>query len=404
MKKNLLYIVGAVALIALALIIASSSGSSERKLNERVTLRAKDKIPYGYYTAYHFLPKLFPQAYLTIDKNEPLQWSNIYPDNNNQAVVLVCSYFYPEKNELKQLAEFARKGNHVFIIAARISYEVNSFFGFSSSYYAEEEGFKNENTDSLSLQLEVPPFSNKETFIYPGRRMSYTATLRDSAHGTILGRNSIGQPNFFYFKAGEGSISLHLSPFAFTNYFILHKNNIHYYEQALSVIPSSVSRLTWNEYYLFHQAKNEEPNFLKVLMRYPSFKWALLTACGSIFLFALLYMRRRQRQIPVMRKPVNESLDFIKTIGRLYHDKRDHTDLARKMSVYFLDQVRQRFLLSTHAMDEEFLNSLHAKSGYDKEGLNEIINFIKYLQSNPSISESQLIAFHKQLENFYLKS
>lgn len=375
-----------------------------RRLNERISLRPKDKIPYGYYAAYHLLPTLFPHADIKMDRAEPMHWSNIDMDKGNQAVILSCAYFSPDELELKHLASFARKGNYVFIITPSISYDVNKFFGLSSSYFAENEGFKNDDYDSLAVALESPPFATRQKYIYPGRRMSYAATLQDSAHGIILGRNNIGRPNFLYFKAGEGSVSIHLSPLAFSNYFILHKNNIQYYQQALSVIPQNVTAINWNEYYLFNGNKNEEPNFLKVLFRYPPFKWALLTAAATILLFALLYMRRRQRMIPAMQKPNNESLDFIKTIGRLYHDKKDHTNLAQKMSAYFLDHVRQRYLMSTNSLDDEFVATLHGKTGYDINALNEIVIFIKYVQGNVAITEYQLANFHKQLENFYQNS
>jgi hypothetical protein len=373
-------------------------------MNERITLRPNDKIPYGYYAAYHFLPRLFPNAKIGIDKAAPLEWKGIDEESSNQAIIMTGSYFLADEAELRQLINFARRGNHIFIITTALSYEANQFFGLSGSYFGDDEGFKNEYNDSIGAQLTSPPFPSAQKYLYPGKRISYSASAKDDKKRIVLGRNNAGRANFFYFKAGEGSISIHLSPMAFTNYFILHKNNIEYYQQALSVIPRNVDRIVWNECYLFKRGKSEEPNFLKVLFRYPAFKWALLTAGATILLFAFMYIRRRQRIIPVFKKPANESLDFIKTIGRLYHDKRDHTNLAQKMGVYFLDHVRQRYLLATHTLDDDFVTALHAKTGYDLESLNGIVIFIKYLRNNPIITEHQLIHFHKQLENFYQNS
>ena len=75
-------------------------------------------------------------------------------------------------------------------------------------------------------------------------------------------------------------------------------------------------------------------------------KWAaLLTAIFALLLYVVLEMRRKQRTIPVMTKPKNDSLEFVKTIGRLYHDKGDHKNLCRKMSAYFLEHVRNRYKL-----------------------------------------------------------
>ncbi|MER3464789.1 MAG: hypothetical protein C4329_10650 [Chitinophagaceae bacterium] len=404
MKKSLPYLLGALGLIALAIILIGSARLQPRKMNERLSLRTKDKIPYGFYAAYHLLPELFTHASVSLDKSQMLRWDDIQTDSGNQAVVMVCTYFDPEEYELRQLANFVKRGNHVFIIAASLSEQANKYFGLSSSFIDDDEGFKNEDNDSLGVQLAVPPFTSDQKYLYSGKRISYTTALHDSSKGLVLGSNNAGHPNFLYFKAGEGIITIHLSPLAFSNYFILHKNNIEYYQQAMSVIPQSVDRIVWNEYYLFRKSKNDEPSILKVLFRYPSFKWALLTAGTTILLFALLYMRRRQRMVPLINKPKNESLDFVKTIGRLYYDKEDHTNLAKKMAAYFLDHVRQRYLLATHTLNDDFVATLHAKSAYDKEELATIVTFINYLKNGAAVNEYQLARFHKQLETFYQNS
>ena len=105
--------------------------------------------------------------------------------------------------------------------------------------------------------------------------------------------------------------------------------------------------------------------------------------------------------IPDHPKPSNESLDFVKTMGRLYYDRRNHQNLAKKMSMYFLEHVRTAYKLPTHTLDESFIENLHYKSGYSKGDLNEIISFIRYLHDNGSVYEDQLIVFHNQLESFY---
>jgi hypothetical protein len=52
-------------------------------------------------------------------------------------------------------------------------------------------------------------------------------------------------------------------------------------------------------------------------------------------------------------------------------------------------------------LDEEFVKSLGAKSGYPEEGLRKIVAEIKSFPDWPTISEERLAGFHKQLEHFY---
>ena len=128
-----------------------------------------------------------------------------------------------------------------------------------------------------------------------------------------------------------------------------------------------------------------------------------MTAMGLLLLFVLFEMRRKQRYIPVMSKPRNDSMDFVKTIGRLYFEKGDHHNLARKMSSYFLEYVRNKYKLQTGNLDDEFVKKLQFKTGVPETELQEIITFIRAINQN-AIGNRQLAAFYKQLEAFYLKA
>ena len=105
--------------------------------------------------------------------------------------------------------------------------------------------------------------------------------------------------------------------------------------------------------------------------------------------------------IPLYGKPKNDSLDFVKTLGRLYFDRKDHQNLAVKMSAYFLEHVRARYKLPTHTLDEEFINTLHFKTGYPEPETKAIVERIQSINSSNYITDTELGNFHKQLELFY---
>jgi hypothetical protein len=242
-------------------------------------------------------------------------------------------------------------------------------------------------------------------YTYPGRKFESWFENLDTAHSIVLGRNE-ANPDFIRMDYGEGSVFIHSAPLAFSNYFILHKNNIHYFEQAMSVLPADINKLVWNEYYLTKRGPrnrndSREPNWLSVLLRYKEFKWGFGMLLFLLILWVLLNSRRKQRMIPGHPKPRNESLDFVKTMGRLYYDRKDHQNLSKKMSIYFLEHVRSTYKLPTHTLDDPFIEALHFKSGYSRGDLNEIVSFIQYLQSDGRVNEYQLINFHNQLESFY---
>lgn len=403
MKKLLPY--GLIILVILVLggLLLSSSRERPKRMDERISLRQKDKIPYGFYAARHLLPTLFPGATFYADKRAPGYWDSLSLTAPRQAVVLVASTLNADREELENLVDFARMGNHVFIITKYLSYEANSFFGFSTGDIYSEDGLQVEADDSLKVKLGSPRFTDTATYSYPGRRHATFYSNWDKDRAVVLGSNGSGYPNFLQFRAGKGAVYIHTAPLAFSNYFVLHKNNVRYLEQAFSVIPRDVNKIVWSEYYLTKPGNQpqKDPSMLSVLFRYPSFKWAFITAIIALLLYVAMEMRRKQRMIPMVQSPRNDSLDFVQTIGRLYYDKKDHVDLARKMSVYFLDHVRSHYKLPTHTLDESFVHALHAKSGYGITEIKALLQSVDHVTTARSISEAELTQFHNQLESFY---
>jgi len=400
MKKVFPYVIGAAVIVLLFVLMKVSSGSSFRQFDNRITLRRSDKIPYGTHVARDLLPSLFAAANIRNENAAPGKWDSVYATSYKQAVVFVADYFDADKDELEAIANFVERGNYVFIISRAASDDVASFFGISfnsegaANFYAAV-------SDSLRLKLDGPGFDSNRLFVYPGMRYDGVLHPLDSTRTVVLGRNEKGFADFVQLNKGSGSVFLHSAPLAFSNYFILHKNNASYYAQALSVLPRDLQTIVWDEYYLQKGSSNKQPNWLSALFSYPSFKWGVLIGAATLTLFVLLGMRRRQRMIPMHQKPKNDSLDFVKTLGRLYYDRRDHKNLAAKMTAYFLEHIRSRYKLPTHTLDEDFMQALHFKSGFPLEETRQLVGLVQYIGSVNSIPEAELAQFHRQLEAFY---
>lgn len=409
MKKYSSYILIGLIVLAIGFLFFTSNNNTNRRFDGRITLRAKDKIPYGTYVAFESLKELFPEAKISINKKEPAYWDSLSNYDGDQALVIISPYFNANEYEMKKLLSFIENGNDVFISTMSISYEATQLMkcdinaGDGLMYYYEQS----DGSDLLSVSLAQPPFNRKQSYTYPGKRYDFYFYKLDTATTTVLGYDKSNHPNFVQLKAGKGNLFVHLAPLAFSNYFLMHRNNISYCENAFSVISSGNSkpkRLVWDEYFLTKREKQEKHNsWLSAFFQYKSLKWALLTAILALLLYVFSEMRRKQRFIPVVTKPKNDSMEFVKTIGRLYHDKGDHKNLCRKMSAYFLEHVRSRYKLPTSELNDEFIKNLHAKTGIAETELREIVSFIQKLDSVSEVNEKQLASFHKQLESFYNK-
>lgn len=400
MKKFAPYIAGFFALLLLLLIAVYAPLKRARKFDERITLRQRDKIPYGTHAANRLLRATFSKAHTLYDKAAPGYWDGIDTDTSGQAVFLVSVNFDPEEDELIRLEQFIQHGNYVFVITQNMETEAATFFGLEN----EKNFFSAATRDSLQVSFRAP-FAESASYIYPGKRFDSYFSSFDSTTAFALGSNAEGQPNFIQLQSGRGRLFIHLAPLAFSNYFILHKDNIHYFQKVISLIPEDVHAIVWNEYYLSRRApKEQEPDILSVLWQHKPFRWGLFTAIITLLLYVLSAMRRRQRAIPFYIKPANDSLNFVRTMGRLYHERRDHHNISKKMAAYFLEHVRSRYKIVNVTPDETFVTELHTKSNYEYEELKKIIDFIQYINTYTFITEQELARFYQQLNLFYKKT
>jgi len=226
----------------------------------------------------------------------------------------------------------------------------------------------------------------------------------DSQYTTILGRDARGRPNLVKFGyKGGGSLYLHFAPMAFTNFFLLHKQNKGYYDNTLSYLPASVKEVIWDEYFRYDKTRDFSA-FQYILADHNGnvgLRWAFWLC---LLLFLLIYLfesKRKQRLVPVAGELRNNSLDFVKTIGRLYYQRRDNHNLALKMSAHFLDQVRTRYNLPVTTPDIGFVERLAYKTGYSREALQDLVSDIQGLQESTDLSDEELMAFHRKIDTFY---
>lgn len=411
LKKKLPYIFLGVLLVALVLlIIVPGSGTKDRRPDWRMSFKKRDRIPYGTFVAWENLRTQFPAARITTESAEPSLWTNLSETDKNQLLIIIAPNFKPDESEMNALLRFIKNGNDVFISTVSAPFYLEQAVRCDIFYSVQGYEFgPMMPPDSMQLSLSVPLGSGAKKFAYPGHGMDLWFHSFDTARSRILGTNEAGKADFIGMKAGAGNLYLHLAPIAFSNYFLLHKNNMEYYDRIFSMMSKKANTVVWDEYFITKRDSPPEPqkNWLTVLMNLENaegkkpFKTALLVLLSLLAVYALSEMRRKQRPIPVMKKPANESLDFVKTIGRLYHDKGDHANLCRKMTAYFLEHVRSRYKLNTQHLNEDFIRDLSYKSGVDEKLVVSIVKQIQQMHGAVRVSAQQMAYYHDLLEKFY---
>jgi hypothetical protein len=377
-------------------LFASCNFSGRKQFNHRITLRRNDDNPYGARIAYDGLSWLFPDADISVQTLSP---QSLTSGEEKKAVIFVSPSVDVSPSEVNAVINFVSEGNQLFFSAFRYSDTLLHTLGIRSDWRFR---FTDAEMDSLTVGVYSPVNADYHLFSYPGDSYDTYISSLDSQYTSVLGRDARGHPNFVRISyKGGGAIYLQFAPLAFSNFFLLHKKNIGYYENALSYIPSSTKQVIWNDYFRYNNHSRRSFSALQYLFSNEALRWAFWLL---LLLFALVYIfdsKRRQRMIPAIAPLRNTSLDFVRTIGRLYFQRRDNRNLAGKMAAHFQDQVRTKYRLPVTALDEEFVKRLAYRTGYSRESLQDIVGYIRELPARGHVPDDELIHFHRQLEAFY---
>lgn len=411
MSRSPLYILGCLII----LVVFVSGCNRSKRLNERVTLWRKDKIPYGTYYARENLSRIFPDAVIYNHKISPDPYSKANLGSNSDqyeqehtktCYVIIAGKVMPDEKEIEGLFGLVQKGVHVFISSPTIDETLLDSLQLKASLYS---GFFN-NHDSLTVRVSDPVTLQESSYTYPGKAFDNYFSYIDSSITTVLGKDAQGKANFvkISYESG-GAFYIHLAPMAFTNFFLLHKHNKSYYDQVLSWLPSDMAVVRWDDYFRNStrgdgkdgdHVKGPFPA-MRWLLSQPPLAWAWWLLLLLLLLIYLFESKRKQRVIPVIHPLKNASLDFVKTIGRMYFQRKDNKDLAHKMTVHFLGHVRTRYHIRSSAMDEEFVKRLAYKSGYDQQAVQALVYDLLYAQDAPTLSDHALLELNHKLETFY---
>jgi hypothetical protein len=381
-----------IAFMLLLLSLASCQLNRTKQIDRRITLKRRDKLPYGTKVAYDGLSYLFPNSVIS-SNDKPL--SGLTSSEGKKAYMIISGSLDPSPTEINSLLDFVGAGNHVFISARRFGDSLLHTLGVKASYGYLSGG----PMDSLRVSVYHPLTGDSLTFSYPGDSFDGWVDNFDPQYTTVLGRDHLGRPNFIRFNyKGGGTLYLHFAPLAFSNFFLLHKKNIGYYQDALSYLPVSVQEVVWDDYFTVPHRSWSALDYILGNGSLAFAFWLLL------LLFLLIYLfesKRRQRPIPVIQPLKNSSLDFVRTIGRLYFQRRDNHNLASKMVMHFQDLVRTRYNLTAAALDEELVTRLAYRTGFQREALSRLVGYMRELPSKAYVPDEELMDLHRQLEAFY---
>ena len=358
----------------------------------------KDKIPFGLY--------VFNEEHKALLKNQNVEKvsqtfyeafePNYYDDDTlnvytkRGTILNICDEYVIDDQSTQEILYYVAEGNNAFLSVERLPKTL---------------------IDTLKLELGANPNFSKETQVWLSNSTlgskKYTLnkgdnnlafskidTLKTSVLG-YQGSEKEKKVNFIKTPYGNGFFFIHLQPVAFTNYHLLKDNNSDYAEKVLSYLPKD------NVYWLVKDQSSLVQSYspMRYILSQPALKWAWYIFLIGIVIFMIFNAKRRQRVIPIIKPLPNTTVDFTKTIGNLYYQEGNHQNIIDKKIIYFLERVRNEYLMDTSNLDENFIKKLQLKTGKDLKDIEHLVYLINYQRRsyNQSI-ESDLIEINNAIE------
>ncbi|MBD2751890.1 DUF4350 domain-containing protein [Spirosoma validum] len=364
-----------------------------KPIDWKPTYRNDDKIPFGTQALFELLPDVMKPLSVKPVRLPVYNFLTETDLSTRSNYLLVCHDLTIDRSELSKLLAYVKRGNNVFISA----YVLPDSLGIALGFKADE---KNQSKADTTLRQNFTNSQLRKTSGYnffhdDGRNF---LIIKKPQNTTVLGRNARNEPVFIRIQYGKGQFFIHNLPLAFTNYYVLDPKTSDYAFKALSYLP--VLPTYWDEYQTQGRFDEDQQSIFRYIRSQPALNWAYyLVAFGLIF-YVIFAGKRTQRIIPVIEPLANTSLDFVKTVGRVYFQQGDHHNLAQKKIQYFLAELRERYGLNTTTLDKDFTETLAQKSGASIQETADLVRLLRDAQKSISLSEFDLLTLNKAIENF----
>lgn len=420
MKKNnlLFYIIGAVILILLLFYFFGP----KTKYNWQEHYKQKGNDPYGTRIITELL-KATDREFIVITDSLSLGLPEA-PEALSNYVFIGQSMFMSD-SDVGRLIDFAVNGNNVFLFCNYIPHNLMFFLYEAECEPSLWDDFSSMTDTAVALNLTHPNlFANQQSkYVYLSRygsgpynwRYFYDEYFCD-AEGAFaeLGRIDDNYINFARVNYGEGYFYLHTTPIAFTNVNLLNEPAYEYarkvfshmlegpvYWDEYSRIPESVARTMNNRNGGGMNRNLSSQSPLQYILSQPALKWSWYLLLSMGLLYLIFRVKRRERIIPVLEPNTNSSLEFVRTIGRLYFLQNNHRQLAlQKMKLFHVD-LKESYNLHFQEGDAFFEEKLAHKSGVSREIIQKIYYMYRNIENTRYLSAEALIEFYKVMARFY---
>ncbi len=382
-------------ILVIMAIYALVEYTKEKPIDWAPTYINTQKKPYATYILYDYLQDIFKGKKITTQR-EPVYNTAEKIDIEKGGVnyLFIGNSFAPDTLDMMSLNNLVNDGCHVFIAAEYFEEQTNEqslqqILGFKF-------GYDNDYKDSVKINFVSPNFKKRKPYKFPYYDANKYFDLNSDSRAEVLATDSAGNPVYIRCQFGEGYYYVTTIPLAFTNYYLMEKEYSDYAVKCLSYMP--LKDVYWDEY--GKQGRAGEASMFRVMFDNPPLTWAYYITIFSLLAYIIFERKRKQRIIPIIKPPVNSSVEFARSISQLYMRNMDHHNIALKKVDYFLDNIRDKYRVNTNTFTNEITDELANRSGMSKQKVEELFKMINFVKYSETIDVNHLMNLNNMIKEF----
>lgn len=347
------------------------------------------------------------------------------------------SPFYSD-SVCNHLLDFVRRGNDVFFAAHSlpdeitetvfrkktthfetdstwyVNYEGDTIYKKTSSYHFNDSIYATLQTEHVRMNLTSPAFATDTGYDFACKLQDkvidyawqyfHPAFLRTASDYLQLGTIQKFSCNYIEVPFGNGRFYFHSDPVAFTNFFLISEDKLAYASKVFSYLrPGDIilDQYSISPKQTDYMNGDETEGPLAYILAQPGLRMSWYVLLAALLLFMLFRSKRMQQYIPVLDPNVNRSLEFVRTIGRMYFLRHNNRNLVLQKKKLFLQFIGERYNIPTQQIQDAFITRLHLKSGISQKAIAKIFRYFDILAEQDNVSDRDLIECHELLDHFY---
>ena len=402
MRKDVIAVSVAVLLLAFLLYL---SMSGDRVFDWTPTFAHDDDEPFGCELFDKMATATMPKGYAFFNGTSDEFFNS---EKGLRTLLLVGENLDLYERNAERLDSFVRKGNKLMLVCHVYLPMDNPKLPWTN-FLLENRDYSYFSTKVLerSLRGEIEPdtLNCGNRFRVSADMPLVTVFLNNHLKGFTptcwlenspqSGNNSVSAK----MRVGRGEVYIVTTPLLFTNYGVLDRQVARFLNfQMEQVADLPVVRMPMGRFSSFvpqtsggEETENRSP--LYVMLERPPLRWAIYTLLAAVLLFMFFTARRRQRRIPVVERPVNRNLEFVRLLGTIYYRRHDHLDLLRKKYTYFAEELRRTLLLDIDDRQNDAANIrlLAQKTGMEEEDVKATLTLVRDHVDSGNVGEKKLL-------------